>query len=120
MTEDEFDSLIPGRPLRPEDIVENAADAGRLTMLGLALWGRTLADLARRFEAPYPEIPPGCTLADLRSLERHLQRLSIAAGKPESAWLGPLLHFSWNMTAEAMEARLEILRRAIEYLEGQS
>ena len=61
------------------------ADAGRFTTLGLALWGRTPADLQRQLEAPYPEIPSGCELADLRRLQHYLHRLSTAVGNPRNA-----------------------------------
>lgn len=124
MNEDEFDSLIPNRPFLREDLAQFEADAGRFTTLGLALWGRTPADLQRRLDAPYPDIPPGCTLMDLRKLERYLERLSIAAAKQRNAWLGPLALSSLTLIAgrqrtTALEARSEIVRRAIEYLEKQ-
>jgi hypothetical protein len=65
LTEEEFESFVPNRPFRYDDLSQAEADAGRLTMLGLALWGRTAADLERQLDAPHPEIPPGCTLPDL-------------------------------------------------------
>ncbi len=125
MTEEEFDSLMANRPFRFEDLKQVEADAGRFTTLGLILWGRTPADLASRLEAPRPQIPPGCTVADLRRLQNYLQRLSAEASKPQNAWITPLRLSSLSMIAgspqisEGLAARLELLRRAIEYLESQ-
>lgn len=113
MTEEEFESSTPNRPFRREDLTLLEADAGRFTMLGLALWGRTPAELERRLDAPHPEIPPGCTLADLLRLQRYLQRLSAAGSKPQNAWLSPLALSSVGMLAggrgfTGLEARLEV------------
>lgn len=127
MTEEEFDSFMPNRPFRPDDLRQAEADAGRYTTLGLALWGRTPADLERQLDAPYPEIPSGCTLADLVRLRRYLQnfqRLSAETYKPQNTWLGPLTLSSLGMLAGSraltgLEARLEVVRRAIEYLDGE-
>jgi hypothetical protein len=127
MTEEEFDSFLPNRPFQREDFTRAEADAGRFTMLGLALWGRTPADLARQLDAPRPEIPPGCTLADLLRLQRYLQnlqRLSAPASKPQNAWLNPLTLSSLGMLAGSraftgLEARLEVVRRVIDSLENE-
>jgi hypothetical protein len=122
MTEEEFDSLLPMRPFRREDALQAEAEAGRCTTLGLALWGRTPADLQRQLDAPYPEIPSGFELADLRRLERYLQKLRTAVGNPRNTWLSTLTLFSLPLIAgaqhiTALEARSEIVRRAIDYLE---
>jgi hypothetical protein len=125
LTEEEFESFVPNRPFRYDDLSQAEADAGRLTMLGLALWGRTAADLERQLDAPHPEIPPGCTLPDLLRLQRCLRRLSAAAIKPANAWLGRLRLSSLSMLAgpqalTGLDARLEVVRRAIAYLENGS
>ena len=125
MTEEEFDSFMANRPFRFEDLRQVEADAGRFTSLALALWGRTPTDLASRLDAPDPQLPPGCTLADLRQLQRYVQRLSAEARKPNNAWLTPLTFSSLGMIAgsphvsEGLDARLELLRRAIKYLENK-
>ena len=125
MTEEEFDSLMTNRPFRYEDLRQAEADAGRFTTLALALWGRSPADLASRLDAPRPQIPSECTLADLRRLQQYLQRLSAEASKPHNAWLTPLTLSSLGMIAgspqlsEGLQARLELLHRAIEYLENE-
>lgn len=127
MTEEESDSFFLNRPFRREDFTRAEADVGRFTMLGLALWGRTPADLERQLDAPRPEIPPGRALADLLRLQRYLQnlqRLSAAARKPQNAWLHPLTLSSLGMLAGSrgftgLEARLEVVRRAIDALENE-
>jgi hypothetical protein len=125
MSEEEFDSFMANRSFRFEDLRQVEADAGRFTSLALALWGRTPADLASRLDAPHPQLPPGCTLADLRRLQHYVQRLSAEASKPHNGWLAPLTFSSLGMIAgspqvsEGLEGRLELLRRAIEYLENE-
>jgi hypothetical protein len=121
MTEEEFDSSLAGRPFRREDLTQAEAEAGRFTMLGLALWGRTPADLEHQLDATGPEIPQWCTLADLRRLQLYLQRLSAEAIKPQNAWLTPLTLSSLGMVAGSgvltgLDARLEVVRRAIKCL----
>ncbi len=122
MNEEEFDSSLPMRPFRREDAMQAEAEAGRCTTLGLALWGRTPADLQCQLDAPYPEIPAGCELADLRSLQHYLDRLAAAAASPRNTWLSPLALSSLRILAgtqpvTAWEARYEIVRRAIDYLQ---
>jgi hypothetical protein len=121
MTEEEFDAFIPNRPFRHADLKQVEADAGRLTALGLALWGRTPADLKRQLDAPHPEIPAGCTLPDLLRLQRYLQRLSAVAAKPQSAWFSPLLSslcmLDGPRALTGLEARFEVVLRASKYLE---
>jgi hypothetical protein len=64
----------------------------------------------------------GCTLGDLQRLQHYLDRLSKATGNLQDAWLSPLALSSLTMLAgpsrlSGLEARSEIVRRAIEYLE---
>jgi hypothetical protein len=47
MTEEEFDSLVRLHPFRRENVAQFEAEAERCTMLGVALWGRTVNDLQR-------------------------------------------------------------------------
>ena len=122
MNEEEFDSLRSWRPFRNEDLARTEAEAGRCTMLGLALWGRTSADLQRQLSFPYPEIPSGCELADLRKLQRIALGMATAGTTPQKAWLSPLslpsqIIFLGTHRLTVWEARGEIVRRAIEYLE---
>ena len=68
------------RRFRREDVMQFEAEAVRLTILGMALCGRTSADLQRQLNAPYPEIPSGCYLTDLRKLQRTVQKIPTALG----------------------------------------
>jgi hypothetical protein len=57
-------------------------------------------------------------------LQHYLQRLSATATKPQNAWLSPLTLLSLGMLAGSqsliwLAAPLQVVRRAIEYLEGQ-
>jgi hypothetical protein len=82
--------------------------------LGVALWGKTPEDLQRRLLAPYPQIPAGCNLADLRKLLQWTSEMRSAALALQRK-LGALP--SALSSASLWEARCEIVRRAIEYLE---
>jgi hypothetical protein len=110
MDEQEFDSWFPGRPFVREDAMQADARAGRCTALAVALWG-TADYLQRQLVAPHPEIPSGFELADFRELQ---QRVLVFQ------WLRH--RFPTFMAAqhpELWEARREVLRRAIEYLENR-
>jgi len=92
--------------------------------LGIALWGSTLDDLRRQLLAPSPEIPPGFELADFRELERSAQEILAGLSDPRFASLSQShLAFSSHTIVvgiqrfTAWEARCEIVRRAIDYLE---
>ena len=122
MSEDEFDSFAHFRPFRSEDAMHLEAGAGRCTTLGVALWGRTSDDLQRQLNAPHPEIPSDCDLADLRKLQSIAHSLATALANPWNTWLSPLVPsspniFVGNQRFTAWEARCEVVRRAIEYLE---
>jgi hypothetical protein len=121
MDEDEFDAW-PG--LRPFDD-QAAKNVERIMMVAAKLWGATPEFLEQQLRAPVPEIPSDFDLADFRTLERHAQTdLIIFKRKgPGYSW-GPFRflmdadiivgsdHFTW------LEARCEIVRRAIEFLEN--
>ena len=122
MEEEEFDSLMQSRPFGREDAIRADAALRRRSTLGLALWGRTSADLQRQLLAVHPEIPSGFNLDDLRDLERSTQVISSCLSDPRFAWLSHLAFSSWVISAgtqhfTAWEARCEIVRRAIDYLE---
>jgi hypothetical protein len=90
--------------------------------LGIALWGRTPEDLQRQLLAPSPEIPSGFDLADFRELQRSAHEISARLSDPRFRWLSHLAFsshtfFVGNQRFTAWEARCEIVRRAIEYLE---
>ncbi len=116
MDEQEFDSRFQ-RPFAREDAIQADARTRRCTALAVALWGN--ADyLQRQLLAPHPEVPSGFELADFRELQ---QRVLIF----QSFWSNRDLarrRFPMFMGAqhpELWEARREVLRRAIEYLENR-
>jgi hypothetical protein len=122
MDEEQFDSLMQCLPFGTEDAMRADAALRRRSTLSLALWGRTSADLQRQLLAVHPEIPSGFNLDDLRDLERDAQAISSCLSEPRFAWLSHLAFCSWVISAgtqnfTAWEARCEIVRRAIKYLE---
>jgi hypothetical protein len=127
MQEEEFDALMNSHPFGTEDAMRLDAqlrgDFLFATKVGSALWGRTSADLQRQLLAPHPEIPPGLDLADLRKLliytaqmksavlaAQRLRGLSPGVLPPPAVFVGTQGFTLW-------EARFEIVRRAIDYLE---
>jgi hypothetical protein len=119
MNEEEFDSLMQGRPFRTADATRMEDRARRHTALSIALCGRTSDDLRRQLLAAHPAIPSGYELADFRELHRMLEMFLERSGDPRFAGLG--LSSSTIVVGDRsftkMEARCEIARRAIEYLE---
>jgi hypothetical protein len=78
--------------------------------------------LQRQLLAVHPEIPSGFNLDDLRDLERDAQVISSCLSEPRFAWLSHLTFCYWVISAGTQnftewEARCEIVRRAIKYLE---
>ena len=129
MDEQEFDALFL-RPFAKEDFHRLDAQWGRSATLASALFGRTPEDLRRQLVASHPQIPSGFALADFRDLERHVQTISglvlSRSSNPRMAWLSPWLSqfASASITVDGQsytiwEARCEIVRRAIEYLESR-
>jgi hypothetical protein len=127
MNEEELNSFLGSRPFGTAEAMQADAQFRRCSKLGAALWGKTPDALQRQLLAPYPEIPSGFDLADFRELQRSIQAISVASGDPKFAWL-PRSALSALFNSEifvgtqrftALEARCEIVRRAIEYLEGR-
>lgn len=122
MTEEEFDSFLRFRPLEKADLLRAETRATRCTALGLALWGRTYEDLQRQLNAPYPDIPAGFDLADFYELQKSVLRITTAWGDLRNSRLFLTIHLSPTFSVgmqqfTAWEARCEIVRRAIEFLE---
>ena len=122
MDEEELDAVLGARPWRVEDATRLEGQWSRSASLGMALWGRTSADLQRQLQAPYPEIPSGFALSDFRDLLRTAANLARLSRDPRFAAITAMGHSSATITigAEqftAWEARCEVVRRAIEYLE---
>jgi hypothetical protein len=122
MNEEEFDSSMESRPFGTADVAKAEFHLRRTIALGMALWGRTSQGLERQLLAPHPEIPPGFQLGDFRNLQQNLQMISAALTDPRSSWLSrSILSASvisvGTQTFNTLEAKLEIVRRAIEYLD---
>lgn len=129
MDEQEFDALFH-RPFGKADFQRADAQWGRSAMLASALFGRTPEDLRRQLVASHPQIPSGFELADFRYLEQHVQTISglvlSGSSNPRMASLSPWLTRFASATITiggqrytVWEARCEIVRRAIEYLQSR-
>jgi hypothetical protein len=123
MKEGDFDALMKGRPFGTEDAMRTDVQLRRIFAHGVALWGRTPDDLQRQLLAAHPEIPPDVGLADLRELLRNVEAM-LAAFHDEKNMLGSISIALSSPTIAigtqqftAWEARCEIVRRAIQYLE---
>ncbi len=122
MDEHEFDSLRDWQPFRPETLGRFEAQAGRVTGLAVALWGNTPADLQRQLTGRYPKLPKSVDLADLHKLLAYAHRFEMLLEKNGSLW--PLLRGAQATQIEVggrlfniWQARTEVVRRAIEFLE---
>jgi hypothetical protein len=129
MDEEDLDNLL----LQPLDHLElTKIDAGMLrpATLAQALWGTTRLDLERQLLALHPAVPPTFDLADYRALERSTQRVLMLLQNRAVARL--FARMTSNLFAATnppvvigsikyteIEARHEIVRRAIQYLEGR-
>jgi hypothetical protein len=127
MDEADFDSLTRWRPFGTADVTRAEAQARRTTALSLAL-GKTAEDLQRHLLAPHPEIPPGFDLADFQNLAKCILHTAAVLRHPPLGWMSSLPYYRAFCSPEvvvgtqhftAWEARYEIVRRAIEFLEGR-
>lgn len=116
MDEEDLDLLIGGRPFGTADAMLLDVQARRCTALGIALWGTTSAGLQRQLLEPYPEIPSGFDLADFRRLHRSAHTISTSSWLTHVARSSAII-FVGSQSFSEWEARCEIVRRAIEYLE---
>jgi hypothetical protein len=127
MDEEEFDALMKSRPFGTEDAMRWEAELlanTRLGMtLGVALWGNTSEDAQRQLLASHPEIPAGFDLADFRKLLQWTAKMAAAVlalqrmrGMPPAPPPSPTV-FAGSQDLTLWEARCEIVRRTIEYLE---
>jgi hypothetical protein len=116
MDEDEFDALIHLRPFGTEDAKRAELLYRRGLALAATLWGKTADDLRRQLLTHPPEIPSGFDLADYREVQRTTEQIwaamSGAGLEFEAIVVGTKRYTEW-------EARCEIIRRAIEYLENR-
>ncbi len=114
MNEQEFFAQHPMRPWKRSDF-ENALPSAPAFWLCAKLWG-DVGRMTRQLLANSPEIPRGLGLPELRMLERMLVRFGgswpATPGIPKDSTIviGGLCYTVW-------QARYEIVRRAIEFLE---
>jgi hypothetical protein len=126
MTEDEFDALMRSRSFGTRDAINAEAKMLRgttlLSTLGVALWGRTEGDLARQLLKPHPELPPGFALPDFLELlhvcEQIVSALSATREMSGLAHLTPRTISVGTDSWTVEEARCELVRRSIDYLEN--
>ena len=125
MDEHEFDALVPSRPFGTKEAAQKDARLRRCSTLAIALFGRTSEDLRQQLLAPCPKIPSGFSLSDFRDLEKHMEMLlAIDPASPRFARSSIIQQFaSPNISVGAqrystLEARYEIVRRAIDFLEN--
>jgi hypothetical protein len=113
--EQEFDSRFP-RPFVREDAIQADARTRRSTALAGALWGNA-DDLQRQLLAPHPEIPSGFELADFLELQQRVLVFQWLCSNRDLVRRFPT--FMGAQHPELWEARHDVLRRAIEYLENR-
>lgn len=127
MTEDEFDALMRARSFGTKDAIraEDRLHRGMtlLTTLGRALWGTDESDAQHQLLRSLPEIPAGFDLTDFQELQRiAVLMASESAGTLKALGLSHLAPWSRTIVAGTQkltlwEARCEIVRRAIDYME---
>jgi hypothetical protein len=128
MNEEEFDALMKSRPFGTEDLArwetELHASTSLVGTLGVALWGKTFGDAQRQVLASHPEIAAGFDLPDFRTLLQWTAKMASAVsalqrmrGLPSSIPPAPKVFGGSQGHLTLWEARCEIVRRAIEYLE---
>jgi len=126
MDEQEFDGLFSSRPFGTQDAKREDARWRRCATLGALLFGRTTDGLRRQLLTSHPEIPPGYDLTDFRDLQKHMEMVNSSLNNPRNNWLSPLMRGAAFGVIEVgterlsvWEARLEVIRRAIDYLENR-
>jgi hypothetical protein len=127
MDEEEFDAFMKSRPFGTGDAMQwDARLRGKVRLamtLGVALWGRTSEDLQGQLVASHPAIPPGFELSDLRELLLWTTHVASAVsafqrlrGLSPAVLSSPPV-FVGTQGLSVWEARCEVVRRAIDYLE---
>lgn len=111
MNEHEFFAQHPMRPWTHSDFQREGGALARALPLSAELWGDP-ETLRRGLLAAFPEIPVGLGLPELRVLER-LARLGLRFGDRRAE---PMVIIN-GRSFTVWEARYEIVRRAIEFLE---
>jgi hypothetical protein len=112
------------RPYGTAEAAQLDARNRRRTALALALWGRTAVDLQRQLLPRYPQLPSGFDLAEYRDLYIYAHQLTQIMSTARPGWLQSLgrstgVVFAGGERFTEWEARCEIVRRAIEFLESR-
>ena len=117
--------MFSPRPFGTQDALRENTRWRRCATLGTLLFGRTPDDLRRQLLASHPEVPPAYDLTDFHDLQRHLEMITGALSNPRNTWLSPLGTAAFGVIElgtqhlSVWEASLEILRRAIAFLENR-
>jgi len=116
--------LIQSRPFGTEDARRVDFRLRRRASLATTLWGKTPDDLQRQLLARSPAIPSGFDLADFRDLLRTTEQLLAAMKSPRNDLMFRMAAASQTIVIGTQrytewEARSEIIRRAIRYLENR-
>jgi hypothetical protein len=124
MDEEELDASLRLRPFGTAEVKRMEARLRRRAALAIALWGRTTVDLQRQLLPRYPQLPSGFELPDYRDLYIYARQLVHVMITSRPAWLqsfGRSTHvvFAGGERFSEWEARCEIVRRAIEFLESR-
>lgn len=128
MNEQEFDAAREWRSFGAQDGMKFEQKLERLATLGLALWGRTPDELRRQLTAEHPTIPTGCSITDLQDLLGQARTLLSAyrtADHNVRIFLNRTLKAEGDVieigseSFTVLEARHEVARRAIEWLENR-
>ncbi len=126
MDEHAFDSMRQWRGFSTKDARQIERQFERIATLGLALWGRTPDDLRRQLAADHPVIPSGCSLADLQHLFGQAQSMLSAYLRDHNMRIlldralkaGVIIEIG-AQSFTVLEARYEIARRAIDWLQDR-
>ena len=123
MDEDRLGWIGKLQPFGTTEAAQWELRLGRCDSLGKALWGRTAEDLRRQLQRSHPDVPHGFHLADFQALLRESSRLaSLNLDDPRNAWVRRLVHYGTMSVGTQQltewEARVEIVRRAIHYLQN--
>ena len=124
ITEEEFDALIRARPFGTQDANRADLRLRRSASLAATLWGKTPDELRRQLLAASPEIPTGFDLADFRELLHTTEQLLAGMRNPKNEFMSRMALASQTIVVGTQrftewEARCEVIRRAIEYLENR-
>jgi hypothetical protein len=122
MDEQNLDWLMQWQPFGTEDAKRADLRLRRSQALALGLWGKTPDDLKRQLVRARPEIPSGFELTDFRVLLQTTQRLVDAMKNPGNELMSRIAYGSGILIVGPQrytewEARREVVRRAIQYLE---